>query len=161
MATLGFVHDREADRVLLVRRIHKEGKDNGLGGKLEPREDIVSCMRRELREEAGIDATELELRGTVSWDNFEPDGTAWFGFVFLVTAWSGEPPESNAEGELFWAPRAQVLQWCDPAQRSASGLDFLEGDAHFLPLVFDGHQPFHAAMPWDKGRPVGWSVTRL
>lgn len=161
LATLAFVHDLETDEVLLVHRIAKDGKHNGLGGKLEPREDIVEGCRRELEEEAGLELTDLSLRGTVSWDGFDDDGTGWFGFIFLVTGWSGRPPTANDEGTLAWVPRQRILDWCEPATRLASGLDFHEGDAHFLPLVFDGGPAFHAAMPWHGGRPIGWSVTRL
>lgn len=42
------------------------GKYNGLGGKMEPGEDVAACMVREIREEAGIEVTAMELRGTLS-----------------------------------------------------------------------------------------------
>ena len=75
-------------RVLLVHRQRAgddhRGKWNGLGGKLEPGEDAAACLKRELREEAGIDATSLRLRGTVAWPGFGSDGSNWFELVFLV-----------------------------------------------------------------------------
>ena len=52
------------------------GKYNGLGGKLEPDEDVVAGLRRELREEAGIEISAWRLRGTVSWPGFGADGEA-------------------------------------------------------------------------------------
>jgi 8-oxo-dGTP diphosphatase len=50
------------------------GKYNGLGGKLEPGEDVVAGLRREVREEAGIACEELHLAGTISWPGFGKDG---------------------------------------------------------------------------------------
>ena len=69
LATLVYVLDRAQGRVLLVHRNARAhdahlGKYNGLGGKLEPREDVLSGARRELREEATLEATRLSLRGT-------------------------------------------------------------------------------------------------
>ena len=76
IGTLGYVV--RDGRVLLVHRQRHgddhQGKWNGLGGKLEPGEDAVTCLKRELREEAGIEATSLRLRGTVSWPGFGSDG---------------------------------------------------------------------------------------
>lgn len=163
LGTLGFVWDREADSVLLVHRTNRaDGKHNGLGGKVEPDEDVVTGITRELYEEALIVPTELSLRGTISWPGFEgPGGDDWFGFLFLITGWTGEVPPSNDEGELLWVPRSRLMAWCDPATRAASGLDFHEGDAHFLPLMFDDDpRQFHGLMPWEHGRPTGWSLTR-
>ena len=50
------------------------GKFNGLGGKLEPDEDVVAGLRREIREEAGIECERLRLAGTISWPGFGKDG---------------------------------------------------------------------------------------
>jgi 8-oxo-dGTP diphosphatase len=37
-------------------------------------------------------------------------------------------------------------------------LSLWEGDRFFLPLVFDAiPQQFHGVMPYQDGRPVGWS----
>ena len=77
VGTLGYVV--RDGRVLLVHRTARGddahlGKYNGLGGKLEAGEDVVACLRRELREEAGLEATSLRLRGTVSWPGFGAGG---------------------------------------------------------------------------------------
>src|SRR3546814_3919230 len=64
---------------------HRLGKYNGLGGKIEPDEDVLAGMRREIAEEAGIECTALSLRGTISWPGFGKHGEDWLGFVFVVT----------------------------------------------------------------------------
>ncbi len=143
--------------VLLVHRQRAgddhRGKYNGLGGKLEPGEDVVECIARELQEEAGITPTSLRLRGTVSWPGFGSDGSDWFGLVFLVDAFDGEPPEQNVDGPLSWVPVGEL-----------DALPMWEGDRYFVPLVFDDDpRQFHAVLPYADGRLVleRASVTRL
>lgn len=159
MTTLGFVLHPDGERVLMVHRTARPGdeqlgKYNGLGGKLERHEDVVGCMRRELREEAGIEATSLRLRGTVSWPGFGRHGEDHFGFVFVVDAFeepAGGIPQRNEEGELSWERIDQLDR-----------LPMWEGDRYFLPLVFDGSvSQFHGCLPYQDGRPTGWSVTTL
>ena len=71
LATLGYVMSPDGTQVLMIHRNTRPddlhyGKYNGLGGKVDSNEDVVSGMRREIREEAGIEAEELVLRGTIS-----------------------------------------------------------------------------------------------
>ena len=155
VATLGYVLSHDGRHCLMVHRNaragdHHLGKYNGLGGKLEADEDVMAGMRREIREEAGIECGAMQLRGTISWPGFGKQGEDWLGFLFLVTAYSGEPPAANAEGDLEWVPVDRLDQ-----------LPLWEGDRHFLPLVFDGDpRPFHGVMPYRDGRMLSWSYSR-
>jgi 8-oxo-dGTP diphosphatase len=156
LATLGYVLSPDGRDVLMLRRDRRPddlhfGKYNGLGGKLDADEDVVAGMKREVREEAGLDCLSLELRGTVSWPGFGTNGEDWFGFVFLIDRWQGEPLAANAEGTLSWVPFARLLE-----------LPLWEGDRHFLPLVFDRTiGQFHGVMPYHLGRPVSWQYAVL
>ena len=103
LATLGFVMSPDARRVLLVHRTKRpedahRGKYNGLGGKLERDEDVVACVRREIREESGLECDALSLRGTVFWPGFGTTGEDWFGFLFRVDRFTGTPWPENADG---------------------------------------------------------------
>jgi 8-oxo-dGTP diphosphatase len=155
IGTLGYV--RRGDEVLLVHRQRDgddhRGKYNGLGGKLEPGEDAVACLRRELFEEAGILATSLRLRGTIAWPGFGSDGSDWFGLVFVVEEFEGVVPERNDDGPLAWVPIAEL-----------DSLPMWEGDRHFLPMVFDDDpRQFHAVLPYRDGRLLteGIGISRL
>jgi 8-oxo-dGTP diphosphatase len=64
------------------------GKYNGLGGKLEAGEDVVAGLRREIREEAGIECETIQLAGTISWPGFGKHGEDWFGFIFSSRSFS-------------------------------------------------------------------------
>src|SRR5262249_45601128 len=155
-ATLGYVLSPDRKQLLMIHRNRRDddahlGKYNGLGGKLEASEDVVSCMRREIREEAGIECTSLALRGTISWPGFGKHGDDWFGFIFLIDAWTGVPKAGNAEGTLTWIAVDKIL-----------ALPLWEGDRHFLPLVFDAKiAQFHGVMPYKDGKPVSWSYSIL
>jgi 8-oxo-dGTP diphosphatase len=156
LATLGYVMSSDGRSVLLVHRNKRPGdahfgKFNGLGGKLEAGEDVVAGLRREVREEAGIECETVVLRGTVSWPGFGAHGEDWFGFVFRVDSFRGEPVTENAEGTLGWVEVDRVMD-----------LNLWEGDRHFLPLVFERSDwQFHGVMPYRNGRPVSWSYSRV
>lgn len=142
-------------RTLLVHRNKRAddqhfGKYNGLGGKMEPGEDIYQCICREIHEEANIVCEEVKLRGTINWTGFGPDGENWFGFIYRIDRFSGTPCGSNTEGDLVWK-RVDEL----------GSLPMWEGDRHFLPMVFDEDpRPFHGYMPYENSRPLAWNYTR-
>jgi 8-oxo-dGTP diphosphatase len=156
LATLGYVMSPDGRETLLVHRNKRPGdahlgKYNGLGGKMLPEEDAVSCIRREVREEAGIECTRLILRGTINWPGFGPQGEHWFGFIFRIDAFEGTPFTENHEGTLEWVPVERVFE-----------LPMWEGDRHFLPLVFSREpRQFHGVMPYEGGRPVSWKHSWL
>lgn len=153
--TLGYILSPDGQSVLMVHRLRpgddQQGKYNGLGGKMDRGESVAACLMREIREEAGIEVTEMALRGTINWTNFGPKGEDWLGFVFLVTGFEGKPNEKSEEGPLRWVPLEEM-----------PGLPMWEGDRHFLPMVFDGDpRLFHGYMPYNRESPVGWSFSRL
>ncbi len=151
VATLGYVLSPKREAVLMIHRNTRlddqhYGKYNGLGGKLESHEDVVSGMRREVYEEAGIDVLDLTLRGTINWPGFGKHGENWLGFIFLITRWSGRPFSHNAEGTLEWVPMDHLLE-----------VNLWPGDRYFLPLVFHADpRQFHGVMPYQEGQPVDW-----
>jgi 8-oxo-dGTP diphosphatase len=162
LGTLGYILDRATNRVLMIHRNARAsdehlGKYNGLGGKLERDEDIVSGMKREIREEAGIKVTRMTLRGSINWPGFGKSGEDWLGFVFLIDGWEYEPNSANDEGTLEWIDLSRILAACDLESPEAATLPMWPGDKYFLPLVFgDNPRQFHALMPYAQGQPTGW-----
>ena len=142
IGTLGYVVSPDGLQTLLVHRNARKsdqhlGKYNGLGGKMKPDEDVLACMKREIREESGLECSRLQLRGTINWTGFGPEGENWLGFVFLITAFSGAMKQCNEEGDLAWHPIATLVT-----------LPMWEGDRFFLPLAFDAApRLFHGYMP--------------
>ena len=154
-SVLGFILSPDRRSVLMVHRTYRQddenlGKYNGIGGKLERGEDVASGMRREIREETGLEVASMTLRGTLCWADFGPKREDWLAFVFLIDAFSGEPQRDNEEGTLHWIPLAEL-----------DALPMWAGDRLFLPMVFDGDPGvFHGFMRYEGDSPVAWSCQR-
>jgi len=155
IGTLGYIVSPDRRKTLLVHRNARPadlhiGKYNGLGGKMRPEEDVIGCLRREIREEAGLEIDGILLRGTINWTGFGANGENWLGFIFRIDKFSGKCFERNTEGTLGWHDIATLHE-----------LPMWEGDRHFLPLLFDDDRRiFHGYMPYENGRPLGWSYER-
>ncbi len=155
LATLGYILSPDGRKVLLVHRNRRPddphfGKYNGLGGKVEPLEDVVTCMKREIREESTLECDQMQLRGTISWPGFGKGGEDWFGFLFRIDRFSGTPRTENPEGTLTWVEVERILE-----------LPLWDGDPFFLPLVFGGDRVFHGVMPYQDGKPLSWMYSLL
>ncbi len=124
----GVTHDRymliprvlifvtRGNRVLLLRGSPTKrlwaNQYNGVGGHLEPGEDILSAARRELLEETGLRADpsagsgqDLWLCGTVVVETGENPGIGIY--VFSGESSHGEP-KASSEGRLEWVPFEDV-----------------------------------------------------
>lgn len=156
IGTLGYILSPDKTETLLIHRNARRddahlNKYNGLGGKMHPDEDVVTCLMREIREEAGIQCIDVVLRGTINWTGFGSNSEDWLGFIFRVDSFSGSPFSENEEGTLSWEKISRLHEF-----------PMWEGDKFFLPLVFDKDpRIFSGYMPYRKGKPVGWSYVRF
>ena len=129
------VHCLRDGHVLLMRR-NKE-PNLGLwvapGGKLEKDEAPYECAIRELREETGLQAHELVLRGIVSCVAAQIEQPC-MQFLFTITDFSGELEPDEQEGSLAWWPAVDALRLPMPPANAA-----------FLPRVLDPNGSFYQA----------------
>ncbi|GGI80318.1 hypothetical protein GCM10007112_16460 [Vulcanisaeta souniana JCM 11219] len=139
-------------RVLLIRKKRGLGAGyyNGVGGKVEEGEDVVSAAVRECREEVGITPKNLEWMGLLEFWNYE-DGrveSVHFVHVFLAREFDGVPRESD-EAEPIWFGINEVPysnMWSD--------------DVMWLPKVLSGRR-IYARFNFDHWKLMGGQVFEL
>lgn len=96
--------------VLLLRHAPNRpdwpGRYNGIGGHVEPGEDVLSAARREIAEEAGVPVADLRLCGIIHVAPTGPEPGVLL-FVFTARALSREVRPSD-EGTPVWVPLREL-----------------------------------------------------
>jgi 8-oxo-dGTP diphosphatase len=143
VSTLCYVQDK--GKTLMVHRNKSQedlhyGKYNGLGGKCEPGEDPYACVKREIREEAGIDIEPIYI-GNITFQDFSPEGD-WEVHVFRAEGYKGKVGECN-EGELVWVDTLEITT-----------LNLWDGDKIFLEYLNSG-KFFIGNFEYKEGHMVG------
>jgi len=123
--TAGVIVD--GDRVLVCQRLpggHHPGKWEFPGGKVEPGESLADGLRRELREELGIEAAV----GRVLWETrHHYPGRPPFVLTFLLVPSYRDELTNLAFAAMCWTTAGQLGRF-----------DFLEGDRAFVEAVDRG-----------------------
>ncbi len=116
------------------------GRYNGIGGHMERGEDPLQAVRREIREESGLEVETLHLGGIVHTSLSQGSGVLLFLFI-------GEAPgrevRPSAEGSLEWVSAEQLVH-----------LPVVEDLPLFLPRLLrfhPGDPPFFARSHDDAG----------
>ena len=129
-------------RWLMMHRTKKDADENagkwiGLGGHLQEDETPEECIRREVREEAGLELQNLHLRGILTF--ILPDWGNELTFLYTAEAEDLPLPECG-EGVLQWVPKKQVMN-----------LPLWEGDRVFLPLLQTRQEVFSLKLVYAPG----------
>lgn len=105
---------RNGDNYLLLKRGKEKTKkeeDSGLyipvGGKIEPYETPEEAARREVKEETGIEVSDIIFKGILFETCKEVDYN-WINFVYTADIEYFEPCECN-EGFLEWINKENIL----------------------------------------------------
>ena len=100
----GFLFSPDRARVLLIRKNRpawQAGKLNGVGGKVEPSDaDPLAAMRREFREEAGLDIAEWHDVLTLTAAEWHTHFYRAFGDLEAARAMTDEKLEIHPTSEL-------------------------------------------------------------
>jgi len=78
----------------MKKRGFGEGRWNGFGGKVEAGETLIDAAKREMLEESGLLAEEIEEKGVIDF-HFMDTGKLMEVHIFNVLKWSGEPVETE------------------------------------------------------------------
>jgi 8-oxo-dGTP diphosphatase len=108
---------------------------NGIGGHVEPGEDIREAARRELREEVGLEVRELRLRGVIH-------ETGLLGHAYVVFLFVGQSPTRRlrpAQGlEAAWQRIDQLGE-----------LSLVEDLVVLLPRLLTAREPLFVTEAYD------------
>jgi len=112
---------------LMLHRIKKKNDENhdkwvGIGGKLEYAETPFDCVRREAREEVGLELNSLRYAGIITFVS-NLYGTEYM-HLFHCTEFEGDLPEECDEGVPRWVEKTKITD-----------LPIWEGDKIFLKLL--------------------------
>jgi 8-oxo-dGTP diphosphatase len=129
MQAATLVYIQKDNKTLMLHRVKKqqdihEGKWNGLWGKLEQGESPEECVRREIKEEVGLDVVHMQFKWLLTAPMF--DGKQdWIIYVYVVDRFSGECTECT-EGNVAWIENDRLLE-----------LNLRAWDREFIPLLFE------------------------
>lgn len=141
--TLCFI--THGDKVLLLKGAPDKriwpNKYNGVGGHIEPHEDVYSAALREIEEETGLKVRDLRLRGVIHILADAETNKGILLFVFTASAASRDIRPSE-EGMLEWVARERITE-----------LDLVEDLPILLPRVLARQPdapPFFAHYRYDE-----------
>lgn len=133
--TIVFVHDDQKVLLGYKKRGFGAGRWNGFGGKVQEGESLEQAARRELKEECGLEATELLPRAELEFTFYNGDHLRCH--VFSTHGVVGEPQETE-EMKPQWYQHHEV-----PYQ------DMWSDDAVWLPHLLAGKN-FKAFFEFDS-----------
>ena len=128
---------------LMLHRVSKKNDENhgkwiGVGGHFEKGESPEDCLRREVREETGLELASFRFRGIVTFINEENPAE----YMCLYTAQAKDGKEIPCdEGQLAWIDKNDI-----------EGLNLWEGDRIFLRLLRDDAPFFSLKLSYRGGR---------
>ena len=90
---------QDGDKILLQNRVKKDWKGYTLpGGHVEPGESFVDAVKREMKEETGLDIINPKLAGI---KQFPIENGRYIVFLFKTEQFSGKVVSSE-EGQMEW-----------------------------------------------------------
>lgn len=107
----------------------------GLGGKCEEGESPEECVKREVKEEAGIDVNSVKFRGIVTFisDQYETE----YMFVYSSDDFTGNLKQSD-EGTIYKIRKTNIMS-----------LNLWEGDKIFLEKLLDNKDFFNITLRYE------------
>ena len=125
VANMVMVQDKHTGMVLVQDKIKKYCGISFPGGHLEDGESVYDSAIREIKEETGLDITNLISCGFFQWYN-NKTGDRYFIFFYKTTDFAGELVGETGEGKVLWANLSDF-----PPERIAPDME------SFMPMFSD------------------------
>ncbi len=122
MTNMCMIYDKEANKVLVQDRLKSWKGICFSGGKVEDSESIVESTIREVKEETGLDVSNLKPCGVVHWHNIDT-GDKYFVFNYKTSTFTGDLLNETDEGKVFWVDFDEL-----------TSLEFASGFRERLPM---------------------------
>lgn len=134
--TLCIIHQHPKILLGMKKRGFGAGKWNGFGGKVEKGETIEESIKREIKEEAGIEVKDLNKVGILDFE-FQNNGEICEAHIFKAENFLGEPTESEEmKPQWFFIDEIPFMEmWPD--------------DIHWMPMFLKGKK-FKGRFLFDK-----------
>lgn len=138
-------------KYLMLHRTKKENDMNkdkwlGVGGKIEPFETSLECVKRESLEETGLMLIQPLLRGIVNFHSTVYPAEKMY--LYTCNRFSGNIKECD-EGVLEWIEKDKI-----------SSLPLWEGDKIFFDLLNQGETGFVLTLNYDKDILVSYKIKK-
>jgi ADP-ribose pyrophosphatase len=101
LTNMVMIYDRKINRVLVQDRALSWCGWSFPGGHAEPGESFYDGAVREIREETGLEISNLRLCGLIHWQNAD-NGDRYIVFLYTTSDFSGELITDCKEGRHFW-----------------------------------------------------------
>ncbi|MBS9775932.1 MAG: NUDIX domain-containing protein [Fusobacterium sp.] len=129
------------NKYLMLHRTKKENDINrnkwlGVGGKFEKGETPEECLKREVKEETGLDVINYDFKGIVIF-NYNDDEPL-FMYLYTCKNFKGEIKTCD-EGELKWIEKSKIFD-----------LNLWEGDKIFLKLLDEERRFFYLTLDYEN-----------
>lgn len=102
------------DKFLIVKRKEKENIHGGLwvfpGGKVEDNEDIFNALKREIKEEVGLEISN-ERKQISEYEYERPDGEITVGICFLVKTLNDKVTLSDELEDFAWVNKEEFKKY--------------------------------------------------
>lgn len=143
------IYLKKDNKYLMLHRTKKENDINenkwlGIGGKLEPNEMPDECIKREVKEETGLDLISFKRRGYIMFYNTKCVTEKIY--LYESSDFSGDIIECN-EGDLLWVPIDKVMD-----------LNLWEGDRIFLKELINTNNNIAIEFHYDGDKLIDYKI---
>lgn len=105
------IYDKAKNMVLVQDKIKDDDEGGGYtfpGGHIENGESFIDSVIREVKEETGLDISEVTPCGLVNWYN-EGEPERWLVFLYKTSNYEGNLIEETEEGKVFWMELSKFI----------------------------------------------------